>query len=422
MKNEINYINNGIEYDLIKTSMYKTIVGILYYAKPLEEKDYTYYALLNRLIASTTKNYPSKKELAMKLYGLYDSTIYMTTDYSYKTAFTSFVFQIVNCELINDNTIFDETIKLLDEIMYNPNIENNCFKSKDFEEEKRSLENDIKNIYNNKRQYAYCRLLETMFPNDILSASTQGSLEILNNITKESLYQFYLDLLNNSKVYIGISGNINKEDIDKHFSSFHIRSTSHEFLFQPPLHVFKSKVQEIKEYQKINQAKLMLGYKFNLEIYSKMYFNMLVFNTMFGGIFSSSLFNVIREKNSLAYDIQSEVLFHKNILVVSVGIDASKYDIVVDLVKNELKKYNDGIINEKLLNDSKEFLINDIKETQDSQYAVLNFKLNSHIKKRHSLDETINEINKVSINDIKEVSNLLHLDTIYCLLPGEKDE
>lgn len=242
MNEEINFNYNNINYKLIYTTQYKKITGIISLVRPLKEEDFTYYSLLNRLIDASSKNYQTKKDIANKMFELYDCSIYMSTNYSYKSANTCFIFQTIDNKYCNDSNIVKKCIDLLKEIMFNPLIENNKFNQKNFNEEVKALENDIKNIYNNKKKYSYRKLVEGIEPNSIISASTLGDLNILKTITAEKLYYFYQDLLTDSMINVGVIGDISKEEVISYFDDFTLISKPQNTQMYPGKINFKNEV------------------------------------------------------------------------------------------------------------------------------------------------------------------------------------
>lgn len=422
MNEQINFKHNNINYKLINTNKYKMVTGIVSMARPLKKEDYTYYSLLNRLIGSSSKNYSSKKEIANKMFELYDCSVYMTTNFSYKSANSCFIFQTISKEYCNDKLIVKKCIDLLKEIMFNPLIEDNKFNLKNFNEEVKALENDTKNIYNNKKKYAYKKLLEGIEPNSLISCSMLGDIDVLKTITPEKLYNFYQQVLNESMINIGVIGNITKEEVILYFDDFNLFSKCYNMQLYPKTVNFKDKTLILTEKQDIVQAKLLMGFRYDIDYQSEYYIPLTIFNAMFGGMFGSSLFMNIRERLSLTYDINSELIINKKILLVSCGIDEKNIEIVSDLVIKELENYKQGKIDENLFVIAKDFLINDLLEMQDSQYSILSFELDNIISKRPSLDELLNQINTSKIEDIIEVSKMIKLDTIFSLVPGDNNE
>ena len=423
MFNEINFNFNNIDFKLIKTSKYKTITGIISLIRPLNKEDFTYYSLLNRLIGSSSKNYPSKESLSKKMFELYDCSAYMSTSYSYKSANTFFVFQTVNNKFVDNKNIIKDCIDLLFEIIFNPLLENdNEFNHKNFHEEVKALENDIKNVYNNKKKYSFRKLMEAMAPNDIISTSTLGDLEILKNITPKSLYDFYINILNDSFINIGIIGDIEEENVKEYFNSFKLPSHKKEVSLFPEKVEFKEKVLQVSENQDIVQAKVLMAFRFDIDYNSEYYIPLIVFNAMYGGMFGSSLFMTIREKHSLTYDIGSELMINKKILLVSCGVDNNNVEITSDLVIKELENYKVGNIDNNILKIAKEFLINDLKEMQDFQFSSLSFKLENIISNRPTIEQIMDKVSRTTIEEIIEVSNMIKLDTIFTLKPGDDNE
>ena len=425
MLKEIDFKFNNINIKLLQTKQYKTVTGIISFVRPLDEKDFTYYSLLNRLIGSSSKNYPSKESLSNKLFELYDCSAYMTTSYSYKSANTMFVFQTINNKLVSDeNDIIKGCIDILKEIMFNPLLEEDKleFDYKNFNEEVKALENDIKNIYNNKKKYAFRKLMEAMAPNDIISVSTLGNLDVLKTITPKSLYDFYVNIFNDSFINIGVIGDITEEEIKSYFDDLKLNSKHYDVELYPKFVNFKDTVLQVNEKQDIVQAKLLIAFRYDIGYNEKNYIPLIVFNAMFGGMFGSSLFMNIRENHSLTYDIGSELMINKKMLLVSCGVDNKNVEITSDLIIKELESYKQGNIDSNILKVAKEFLINDLKEMQDYQFSILSYKLENIISKRPSVEEIINKINLITIDDIIEVSNMIKLDTIFTLTSGDEYE
>ena len=152
MIEKINFKLNNIDVNILKTNKYKVASGIISFIRPLNKEDFTHYTLLNRLISSSCEKYPTKNALSNKMYELYDCTAYMSTGYAYKTANTTFVFSTINNKYSDNKNILKECIDLLKEMMLKPLLENNGFNKKNFIEEKKGLESDIKSIYNNKKR------------------------------------------------------------------------------------------------------------------------------------------------------------------------------------------------------------------------------------------------------------------------------
>ncbi len=421
MLNKYDIQVDGAKTTLIKTNKFKTVSVIVSFLGSFTKENCTLRSMLTRVIANTCSLFPTKSSLARYAFSLYDTSVYATYNATYNTSITNFVLDTIHDKYTLDKNVLQEAFNLLHEIIFNPHIINNGFGEMIFQEEKRSLKDALNSVYNNKGRYAYKRLLENMAPNEVLSIFPLGYIDELEKITPQSLYQFYLEMLNNEEVRINIIGDLEPIQVENYFQDFHFNKNKVE-LKTFVLNKNNKEVKHIKEYQDIRQAKLMMGFRNDITHDSPLYAPLLVFNAMFGGMFGSTLFSVIREENSLAYDVSSDIMVDNGVMVVSAGIDSNKENIVIDLIIKEFEKYKQGIIDENLIKLAKDFLINDLNEIDDNPYSILIFNLKNSLRTKKTLEEILELIKSVTKEDIIEVSNHFYLDTIFALKAGEENE
>jgi predicted Zn-dependent peptidase len=340
-----------------------------------------------------------------------------------KTSVTVFSIEIVNEKNLGIKGLTKEAVELLWEVIFNPNLENGLFSEKDFLEQKRLLRERLNNVYNNKTRYALREMLKKMAPEEIISVSSLGSLEDLEKVTNEDLVAQYKEMLEKENVSLYVCGDFEEESMLRDLSLLgEIKSQPHEHetVLTEPVRV--KKVREYFEKQKIKQAKLIMGFRSDVNSKSELYPAALVFNAMYGGIFASDLIRLVREENSLAYTITSMFMDDVMVLVVAAGIDGSKYQLTTDLVIKQLEYYKQGGINPELLQTAKENLTNDLLQIEDNPVQLINFALKNYL---HGLNYTVSEleaaIKAVTPEDVQRVALGVNLDTIF-LLAGEDDD
>jgi len=140
-----------------------------------------------------------------------------------------------------------------------------------------------------------------------------------------------------------------------------------------------------------------------------------------GGSSESKLFRNVREKNSLCYYISSNSNKIDNLLFITSGISKSSFDKVVSLIKKQLKEIQKGNITEEEIEKSKIKYISLVDEMYDYPSQIVSYYYASEILKSDLPEERKKMINKVSKQDIINVSNKIYMDTIY-LLGGENNE
>ena len=404
----------------IKTNKFKTLTLKVVFYNEYSKENATYLSLLTRVLSNTSKKYNTKKKLNNKLYDLYDANIYLSTNPSYKLSMTSFTLNMVNPIYVDDKNMLKESVKFLNEIINNPNVIDDAFDEKVFEEEKNKLSESIKKIYNNKARYAIKKAISLMCENEMLSVGSLGSLEQLNKITPKLLYEFYKQIISTSRVSIYCLGDITEEIIEnvKKFNKF---NNNEGFVLNAVMEdkIIPVDYKRFDETQDINQCHLVMGYRIPYNNKEKEYALLQIFNMMYGGLFNSNLFMNVREKYSLAYDVSSSLIGDSKVMIVTAGIDKENIDKTIEIINYELDQYKKGIIDEELLETAKTNAISYADEIEDSPSSYISYLMQNEIFGVETTIECLKEnINKVTIKDIENVSKRIYLDTIY-VLKGE---
>ena len=389
------------------------------------EKEF-YLRFLLSILNSGTEKYKTKSELIKKTYDLYNASVFLSYKTYYKAQIVSLCIQTINPKFVHDENLLKDCITLGYDILYKPmlNKEKNGFDEKLFLECKKKLVANIKNIYNYKNTYANIKLLEHTRKEGELPFRESLDFKKVEEIKNSDLYDFYLKLINNCKVNIFASGDIDKDDVISALSSFDFKSKDVSMIETFSKKDFKiEKVKEVKEEQDISQTKLFMSFRTSICDNDAKNAALRVFNAMFGGMFTSTLSYNIREKQSLVYDISSSLLSTRKVMIVSSGNDKAKTKHIISEVLKELDNYKKGTIDDKesLLDRAKEALINKIKEENDDAMSRLNRMERVSMMPYLEPLTFIEKINAVKIEDVIDVSKTFLLDTIY-ILGGKENE
>lgn len=410
------FINN-IPVKIIKDKKFKTVgVKILFY-NDFNETNSTSYTLLTRLMTSLTKKYNTNEKMQKITGYLYGTGISMSSSGLYKTRATNVSMSFINPKyILNDNNLYDDCFDFLNEFLFRPNVKNKAFDEKVFNEEKSILKNDIINSFNNKKTYALRQAINHMCKDEIAKVSSFGSLEEIDNITPKSLYDTYLDLINNSKKYVFIYGDVEDSIIDKLSFLKKMKSQDHILDFDLKEDKLVEEVKEIKEDGNVNQAALVMGYRTYTNIFSPDFRAYQIFDMMLAGSAISTLHQVIREKHNLCYSIYTSNFHYNKIMFIRAGIDKNNYEKTIKLIEEELEKYKNGIIDTDLLNIVKQDAINQYIDITDYPNELINLRLRKDVLNLENDPEKImQEIKNVTKEDIVKIANKIKLDTIYML-------
>ena len=151
-------------------------------------------------------------------------------------------------------------------------------------------------------------------------------------------------------------------------------------------------------------------------------FAAIIYNSIFGDGVNSKLFQIVREKESLAYTARSNYISQKNNIFIRCGIEFEKYDKTLKLIEELLKEMREGNFNEEDIKKSKEYIqagINGIEAEQDTQIIYLFGQELSKLPL--SIEEYQRNIEKVTKEEIIKLAKSIQINTIYFLENGGKN-
>ena len=415
------YNINNIELHLINTTKFKTNQISINFIDQIKEEDIEFRALLPNILKSRTSEL-TKLEINKKLQELFGSILYCGVSKIGLISDIDFSLKSINGKLLDIN-ILEDSFKLLSNIIYNPYIKDEGFDNEIVELEKRLLIEEIENLKNNKVTYSINKLYSYMFKGEIASLNINGKIENIKKITNKDLYKYYKENFLNNKIIISVCGNLNYFDIKKLIIKYfkNLNNTSNYQI----LDLEEKKIKEftkIEEKDEITQAKLNIGYRTHIRRNDDLYYPMYLANAILGSYMHSKLFTQVREKEGLAYYISSFYDPFKGILVIYAGIEYKNLNKTLEIINKQIDDIKNGNITKNELEITKKQIINDLLELEDSQSSILNRTIGiSLLNNKFSLRDRINNINKVTIDDIRNAFSKIEEDTIF-VLRGNEDE
>jgi predicted Zn-dependent peptidase len=260
-----------------------------------------------------------------------------------------------------------------------------------------------------------------MCENERFHIHQYGKVEYLEALNPQVLYQHYQEIITTSPIDICVIGDLDfdyvKTVMNKHFN----KESNH--LIDIPREEICKKVDTVKvidEPANVKQAKLTLGYRSNISYDHELYEASVLFTSILGGGANSKLFKKIREEESLCYYIYSKLEKFKSIILITSGINYKDKDKVVELIKEEIQQIQNGNVDENELKIAKKSLIASLESASDYPNSFINFYYRQLLIDRElDIDQIIKKYEKITIEDVIQVSQMIALDTIHFLRPDE---
>lgn len=401
---------------IIKTKKFKTITVEVNFREKANQKCITMRNVLKAVLLNTNKFYQTERELIKETENLYDLKLISSNVRIGNYSNLSFKIRFLN-DKYTEKDMNKYSIEFLLNIIFNPDVCNNEFRKDVLAKCKLKIEKDINSLKDNKLKYTLFKLLQSV-KDKPYSYSSYGTLEELEKINTANLYDYYKKVLTDNYIDVFVVGDVETDNIKDLFKECFKANTFKKVKNDILVSELKPKqrLKKITEVDNANQSQLTLLCSLNNLTEFERKYVILIYNEMLGGSSNSLLFDTVREKNSYAYYINSLAKTYDNILVIYSGIEADKEIEVVKLIKKTLQNVTKGKFEEGLLNSSKETIISSIKASKDSPAGIINTYYAKELVNSLLFDERIENIKKVSKEDIINISKKVLIHTEYLLV------
>ncbi len=415
-------IKQGINLHFIPTNLFKTNLVCVLLTTPLIKETVTQNALIPFLLKRGSKNYKTQEEISKKLDDLYGTSFECGVDKIGDNQVLKFYVESIRDEYVADKSLIDESIKLLLDIVFNPNLENGFFKEEFLKTEKEKLKKIIESKIDDKDFYALENCISTMYNNEGFGLFKFGNIEDVDKINQENITEQYFKLLKTAKIDIFVSGNLNENYVKNVFiENENIKNLiprAENYILNNEFTEIKQIVdnpKEITEKMNITQGKLVIG----MDILSKqenLQCIALVYNSILGDGANSMLFQNVREKASLAYSTKSNLVKQKMNIFIRCGIEIENYEKALNIIKEQLENIKSGNFSDEDINNAKKYLISGIKSVSEEQDTEVVYYIGQEISKTNvDLDTYLKNIEKVTKQEIIDFANQIQINTIYFL-------
>lgn len=375
-------------------------------------------ALLAMVLKKNNSKFKTERELERKLASLYNTSFGASVEKINDYYNISFGLEMLNVKYIGAEAV-NEAIDILKAAVCEPNIQEGKFDTVTFELEKAALIQRIEEERDDKKRYALNSLEMEMFKGTEYGASVLGSTEQVEKITNEELVEHYYKVLQSSKLLITAVGNLdNMEDLpemiyDSLSGKCGLNKAKISEIVEKDI---ETKLEIATEEQDINQSVLCIGLRIK-DVKKQDLYKAMLYNTILGGPPSSKLFQNVREKESLAYFAKSIYNRHKQVISMFAGIAPEKYEKAKEVMLEQLQMLKEGDVSDTEFYAAKESLISTYRELQDSKMGQTKAVISNSIyfDDEVSFDTMIDEIEKLTLSDVKELANRVVATNIFLL-------
>lgn len=406
-------IFEGVELCTVSADGFKTACASLSFVMPLGEKA-SLYALVPNVLTRSCKDYPDVTSIEKKLALLYGAEVVVDVTKSGENQILKIEVSCIDDRFsIDGESITDECLKLLFQMAFEPRLEKGVFSSDDVESEKRLLTERLVAENSDKRTYAKNRCNEIMFENELYGIHRYGTLEAIEKITPESLYEAYREMLSKGKLLVCVSGG-NFSNVEELLEQY---VTDRNIELNETLYVEECKdVKYVKEQEAVKQGKLVMGFRMGMKGEDDNYAARRVMVDLFGGSPHSKLFTVVREKMSLCYYCSAMMFRQKGVMLVQSGIESYNEEKAKNAILQQLEDIKKGNFSDDDIASSVKSLEDGFRSVSDSAESVASWFTSQVCSNKFLYPEDfIEQFKKVTREDIIKAAQEVTLDTVFML-------
>lgn len=298
----------------------------------------------------------------------------------------------------------DEAVDIISDMYLNASIE-----EKEFKKEREVVIEEIKMYSDEPDSVAMENLQLCLFPRNRLGLPVAGKVEALRKLTAEAMREYKRLHYTAGNTVAVLVGRFEPGEAIKVLER-RLGSTEVEKSFIDKADKFVNPISTVLAKKEVQQTQLAVGYK-AIAISHKLKYAASVFDAIMGRGMSSRLFQEVREKKGLSYDISSRMQFFDDtgMWTITAGVDPSKADATLEIVDRELEKIRTKKVGAAELKRTKEFLLGNFRLSHEKIQSKLFYYGSTMLSfgRPVPIEEQIEGIKAVTADDILKVAEII---------------
>lgn len=406
----------GVLLRCCKDDRFKQGILSVVLLRPMCREEAALNALLPAVLLRGCADYPDMRSITLHLDDLYGAGMGVVV-----RRMGDYVATGISCSFMDDrfafpgDQVFGPLTRFLYKMLRTPRTENGVFLEEYVESEKKNLIAAIDSQKNDKRAYAGNQLRKLMCQEDSFGVPRLGSREEVAAITARSLWEHYEKILSESPVELCYVGSQEPAEVAALLKPLFDGLQRNVITLPPQTPLKAANAGFFEEAMEISQGKLCMGLQTPITCREPLFVPMQVLMLIYGGS-NGKLFNVIREKMSLCYDISGMYYSSKGYITVTAGIDFDKREQVQQQALALLEDCREGKITEAELANAKNTLISSLLATQDSTGGIESYYSNGCLGGYNPpLAQYAQAVEQVTAQQVQEAAQTIKLNTVFFL-------
>ena len=299
---------------------------------------------------------------------------------------------------------FLRAAELLTDIVFN-----STFPENQIEKEVEVIIDEIQSYEDSPAELIFDDFEELIFPNHPLGRNILGKPELLRGFGPEDALRFTRNRYRTDNMVFFVMGDIDfkkaVKSIERLTNGITVSGEMANGRTSPLPYIPK----DITINRDTHQSHVMIGTR-AYDAHNKKRTGLYLLNNILGGPGMNSRLNIVlREKNALVYNVESNLTSYTDTGVFSIyfGCDPEDKDRCIELARKELKKLRDSLMKDSQLSAAKRQIIGQLGVASDNfENCALDMgKCFLHYNRYEEKEEVYKRIESISASELLEISN-----------------
>ena len=297
-----------------------------------------------------------------------------------------------------------EAVEILSDMYLNAAIPDD-----EFEKEKQVVIEEIRMYADEPDSVAAENLQRALFPKNSLGVPVAGSPETLGPMTPKVLRNYIRSHYLPRNTIAVVAGSFDESAalalVELYLGSHRSRSAAFGF---GPVDFAVPPVANVSAQKDVNQTQLAIGYR-TFGVRDQRKYAAIVMDAVLGRGMSSRLFQEVREKRGLSYDISSRMHFFADagMFTITAGLDGARLELAMKTIDRELARMRERRVGAAELRRTKEYLVGNFRLSHEKVTSKMFFYGSTMLSfgRLMTPQEQIDGITAVTSADLQAVAN-----------------
>lgn len=401
----------GLRASHLQLNKFKTVQCQLRFFAVSDERDATVRTLMFHMMKAKTHAYPSRRLMTQRQETLYDLHLSHAVSLMGQAHVATMSVSFAHPRYLDQHDYLGDVLAFMKQVLIAP-----WFDEATLVQEKQFLRDYFDGIYASKARYANKRFWDTILEGHPDHLHGYGDIKHLDSITLEDIQSAHRALLEENPIHLAVVGDLQGlMTLEEMIQTLALKprmtpwpSFKHRVAHQPKANVY--------DLEPVSQERVYMAFDFAVFYGDEDYYAAIVFNQILGEGSESLLFQEIRERHSMAYDVHSSLAAAWGLLIVQAGVSYDNLARTIDVTQSIIQDLKKTPVDEAQLALAKKTLIHGITQSYDAA-KVLAYRLlrEDLLNIPFAKDQAVKHIQEVTVQDVLNVAQKLKRLMVYTL-------